>query len=310
MHCKNIFKSISYFCKLVIPFLRHGGAYVRFFRYRSGLKRQGQQYGIVQGTNASFQFDVRDWVIPSYIFTRQRTYSQDDIEMFFRFAQEKCGFAPKEGVFLDIGANIGTTTVHVAKNMGAGLRVIAFEPDPLNFRLLTENCSRNGCGNTTLCNTALSNRSGIMEMQVFDYNRGKCKLLAEGVPAEKGKKLQTEKVPVCSLDGYLLEHQIPQGDISYIWIDVEGHEACVIDGMMGLLKTQHPPLLMEFTPKGVPFIKVDDDDFSLLYQNLCQVYKNMVIWPLNDTERTEEFPITHLEQLFREGTQQYNLFLY
>lgn len=127
--------------------------------------------------------------------------------MEFPFAQEKCGLAPKKGLFLDIGANIGTTTVHVAKHMGPGLQVMAFEPDRLNFQLLTANCEQNGCGNVNLCNTALSNQSGVMELQVFDYNRGKCKLVTdnstEKQKADKPKTVQTETVPVISLDDYL-----------------------------------------------------------------------------------------------------------
>jgi len=314
MSGKNPFKSISYFIKLGIPYMRHGVSYLRFFRYVSSLKRQGKQFGTVRGTNAIYQFDVRDLVIPSYIFTRRKTYAQEDIELFFRFAQEKCGIAPKEGLFLDIGANIGTTTVHVAKNMGPGLQVMAFEPDRLNFQLLTANCEQNGCGNVKLCNTALSNRSGVMELQVFDYNRGKCKLMTENDAAEQKadntKSVQTESVPVISLDDYLRENEISGDQIHYIWMDVEGHESCVIDGMMTLLTAYHPPLLMEFTPKGVPFMEVDDGDFAMLYQNLSRVYENMIVWPINDPRHPAEFPITHLKRLFEEESQQYNLFLY
>lgn len=315
MSSKNPFKSISYFIKLGIPYLRHGVSYIRFFRYVSSLKRRGGvQFGTVQGTNATYQFDVRDLVIPSYIFTRRKTYAQEDIELFFRFTQEKCGIAPKEGLFLDIGANIGTTTVHVAKNMGDGLRVIAFEPDRLNFQLLTANCEQNGCRNVSLCNTALSNQSGVMELQVFDYNRGKCKLVTDGSAekqkADKSKTMQTETVPIISLDAYLRENEIPGDQIHYIWIDVEGHESCVIDGMMELLTAYHPPMLMEFTPKGVPCMDVDDDDFAILYENLSRVYKNMIVWPINNQRHTAEFPVTHLKRLFDEETQQYNLFLY
>jgi len=305
-------KNIPYFLRLSAPYLQHGGSYLRFLRYISDLKRRGKSFGQVQGTNAVFTFDVRDLVIPSYMYTRKKTYSQEDIELFFRFAKEKRGIEPTEGIFLDIGANIGTTTVHVAKNMGPELQVISFEPDCLNFQLLSKNCEINGCRNVTLCNAALSDQSGIGEIQVFDYNRGKCQVI-EDIDAEdtkQSKGIKTESVAMRSLDEYLSENNIPKDQIRYIWIDVEGHEARAINGMMELLSTVHPPILMEFTPREVPCIIVNDDDFVLLYKNLCRGYSRMILWPLNDPSHPEEHPIEYLEQLFWKGTQQYNLFLY
>lgn len=315
MHLPGFATSVPYFAKLITPYLRYGKSYISFFRYVSKLKRHGKQFGKVRGTNAVFQFDVRDLVIPSYIYTRNKTYSQEDMELFFRFVSEKCGEKRNKGYFLDIGANIGTTTVHVAKNIAPDLQVLAFEPDELNFKLLSRNCELNGCKNVRLCNFALSDCSGVRALQVFDYNRGKCKILPDSEAEEckvsaADENLNTENVTVCKLDDYLREQGISGDEICYIWIDVEGHESSVIDGMMELLTGYHPPILMEFTPKGVPCMEVDSEDFVRMYRNLCQVYKNMIIWPLNDTGHIREFPITHLESLFHEGHQQYNLFLY
>lgn len=55
---------------------------------------------------------------------------------------------------------------------------------------------------------------------------------------------------------------------------------------------------------------VDDGDFAMLYQNLSQVYQNMIVWPINNPKHIIEFPVTHLKRLFEEESQQYNLFLY
>ena len=313
MSLQECFTAVPYFTRLALPYLCHGVSYLRFLHYVSGLKRQGKQFGVVNGTNAVFEFDLRDLVIPSYMYTRHLTYSQEDIELFFRFAKEKCGTLPQSGFFLDIGANIGTTTVHVAKNIGPGLQVIAFEPDRLNFRLLRANCEHNGCKNVTLFNTALSNQTGVKTLQVFAYNRGKCMLVPGPDSASSGipeKEKDTEEVAVCTLDQCFRENALPGSEVRYIWIDVEGHEAHVIDGMMELLRQYHPPMLMEFTPKGVPCMTVDEQDFALLNVNLKQAYSHMVAWPLNDPKHPAESPITYLEELFHSGTQQYNLFLY
>ena len=48
-------------------------------------------------------------------------------------------------VFVDVGANIGYFPVIAAGRVGRAGRVLAFEPDPDNYRLLSENLELNDC---------------------------------------------------------------------------------------------------------------------------------------------------------------------
>ena len=50
-------------------------------------------------------------------------------------------FAKDGGTFMDIGANIGLTTIPIAQN--PLVRCLAFEPEPDNFRFLQRNVARN-----------------------------------------------------------------------------------------------------------------------------------------------------------------------
>ncbi len=310
---KNIEAYISYYIKLVTPYIKYRSSYMGFLKFVSRLKRQGKRYGLVKGTNAVFKFDIRDMVIPSYMYTRHETYSQKDMEMFFRFAKEKCGISASsaKGLFLDIGANIGTTTVHVAKNLGKDLKVVAFEPNKLNYQLLVQNCKLNKCSNVKLCNVALSNTSGTKEIEVFDYNRGKCKLIEDGKSGcHSAKDIKSEVISAFTADEYLPKTGIDGEEVRYIWIDVEGHEACVIDGMMNFLSKYHPPMLLEFTPKKIPLMEASESDFLRMYKNLSSVYDSMIVWGLNDADNFMEMNIKQLKKLFYAGKQQYNLFLY
>lgn len=310
---KNIGAYISYYVKLVTPYIKYGRSYIDFLKFVSRLKRQGKRYGLVKGTNAVFKFDIRDMVIPSYMYTRHETYSQKDMEMFFEFTKAKCGGSActDKGIFLDIGANIGTTTVHVAKNLGEDLEVIAFEPNKLNFQLLSKNCKLNKCSNVKLCNVALSNTTGRKEIEVFDYNRSKCKLIEDGEPGgHSAKNIKSEAITAVTADEYFPQIGIDGERIRYIWIDVEGHEACVIDGMMNLLSQYHPPMLLEFTPKKIPLMEASESDFLRMYKNLSSVYDSMIVWGLNDADNYKEMNISQLKKLFYTGKQQYNLFLY
>ena len=61
------------------------------------------------------------------------------------------------GTFLDIGANIGLTTIPVARNRHICCH--AFEPDPDNFELLQENVRHNVGGNVRLHNVEPAGRT-------------------------------------------------------------------------------------------------------------------------------------------------------
>lgn len=67
------------------------------------------------------------------------------------------------GTYLDIGANIGLTTIPVAQNPRVACK--AFEPAPHNFRYLSHNVAAN-CphGNVDLFNLALFDRRATMTM--------------------------------------------------------------------------------------------------------------------------------------------------
>src|SRR5467141_5205351 len=51
---------------------------------------------------------------------------------------------PVGGVFVDVGANVGTYALALARHVGAGGKVIAIEPHPVTFARLAFNCAASG----------------------------------------------------------------------------------------------------------------------------------------------------------------------
>jgi Met-10+ like-protein len=74
------------------------------------------------------------------------------------------------GTFVDIGANIGLTTIPVARNRHVFCH--AFEPDPDNFELLQENVRYNVGANVQLHNLALFSDAGPLTLALSAENRG------------------------------------------------------------------------------------------------------------------------------------------
>jgi FkbM family methyltransferase len=80
---------------------------------------------------------------------------EEAIEEYFRW------YRPKSGdLVFDMGAHCGVSTYHLSKLVGPEGRVIAFEPDPVNFELLKSNIERHGLTNVTAENTAISGTAG------------------------------------------------------------------------------------------------------------------------------------------------------
>jgi FkbM family methyltransferase len=167
------------------------------------------------------------------------------------------------GTVLDIGANLGSFCVRLAKNNPA-LTFHAFEPQRIIYYQLCANTFINGLDNIHCHQFGLSNKTQRIELEMPDYNKEhnigafsidedtrdndyECKTV--------GKK---ERVTVFSLDS--AEHR----NIVLIKLDVEGHELEVIRGAKKTLeKNNYPPIIFEawtwkpwFEPKRIELIKL------------------------------------------------------
>lgn len=137
-------------------------------------------------------------------------------------AEEHALIAPlvKPGMtFVDIGANVGTYSLYVAKKAGPGARVIAFEPHPRTFAKLAYNLDANGVGNVAAQNLAIAAEAGTMELYSDGGgNIGHASLLREGAGAVRN----TQAVPVAPLASVLALQGVERVDL--LKIDVEGFE--------------------------------------------------------------------------------------
>ncbi len=141
---------------------------------------------------------------------------------------------------IDVGANIGIYTKRFAELVGKDGRVIAFEPVPETFALLTANASRLGLPNTTLMNAALSDKSAFFAMAMPTFKSGLKNFYQARLVREQARPTEGFQVMTLCLDAL----HIPQR-VALVKIDVEGHEAFVLRGMADLLHRDHPTLIVE-----------------------------------------------------------------
>lgn len=134
---------------------------------------------------------------------------------------------------VDVGAHIGCHTVFMAKQVGPGGAVFAFEAQRVIFQNLCANLALNGLSNVRVFNAAAGSEEGAITVPDIDYE-------AEGnfggvsLGGDDG-----EQVPLTTIDGLGLPA------CHLIKADVEGMEADVIRGAMDTIKTHWPALYVE-----------------------------------------------------------------
>jgi FkbM family methyltransferase len=141
---------------------------------------------------------------------------------------------------IDVGANIGIYTKRCSELVGRDGRVIAFEPVPETFALLAGNVQRFGFSNVTLINAALSDEAAFVGMRVPTFDTGLKNVYEARLVHDTDRQTEGLHVMVLRLDAL----NIPQR-VALVKIDVEGHEAFVLRGMVDLLQRDHPSLIVE-----------------------------------------------------------------
>jgi FkbM family methyltransferase len=141
---------------------------------------------------------------------------------------------------VDVGANLGYYSLIALARTAPDGRLLAFEPDPTNHRLLTENLAAFG-GRAVVRRQALSSAAGPATLYRHPDNKGKHSLLES---EELGEGLPVETV---TLDATATAMGIDRVDV--IKVDVEGAEPLALAGMARTLARDRPLLFFECAPR-------------------------------------------------------------
>ena len=136
-------------------------------------------------------------------------------------------------VVLEIGANIGAHTVHLAKLVGKNGRVVAFEAQRVIFQILCANLALNGIENTHVKCLAAGAVAGEIMVPRVDYradnNFGAISLGGADGDVVEMIAIDNLNLPACHM----------------IKIDVEGMEKEVLDGARQTITRFRPSLYVE-----------------------------------------------------------------
>lgn len=130
------------------------------------------------------------------------------------------GGIPNDGVFIDIGANIGVFTLAAWTRLKPDLRIVAIEPHPImNERLLTNLLLNNANTHIDAVSYAVGKENGSMTLhQPSPKNMGVTTLHSDG---EKNSHVEYQ-ISVKTLHSILVDAGVEKIDL--LKIDIEGYE--------------------------------------------------------------------------------------
>jgi FkbM family methyltransferase len=161
-----------------------------------------------------------------------------------------------DGTFVDVGGNVGLVTLEVLARAGpVRPRIHVFEPHPDNVAALERNLGLNPGARVDVVNAAVGNAEGSARLKTSALRgeSGAHRIVTD----QTGDG--TIEVPVVTLDEYARRNGIERIDV--LKIDVEGHEAAVLEGARELLGRQAVGMvILELNPSLIEEQGADSDD--------------------------------------------------
>jgi len=144
---------------------------------------------------------------------------------------------------LDLGAHVGYYTLLLARLVGPGGRVVALEPDPDNFALLSRNVALNGYASRVSLYNLAAAAPGKLALYRSADNAGDHRVH----PADGDRPAVS--VDAVAVDGLFRDRR---GGIDFVKMDVQGAEGAALEGMAGLLgRSRRAKVMLEFWPFGL-----------------------------------------------------------
>lgn len=195
-----------------------------------------------------------------------------------------------EATYIDIGAWIGPTVLHAAKQCK---QVYCFEPDPTALRFLNWNLDLNELHNVHALGVAVAAEAGLLKMATFGDNPGD----------SKTSLLQNEAqyfVHVLAITWAEFVQKAQPENVSLIKIDTEGAEFDLVPTMREYLEDNRPALFLSTHAPYLDEAKRMDAMAALL--DALSFYPNIY----------DEFlkPIGRDEFLSRKASEEFGTYLF
>lgn len=176
--------------------------------------------------------------VPATMLSSKEGYEIEELAM----VNTLCDYIKNDGIFLDVGANLGWYTLNVCKKY-PGLKSYAFEPINETYLKMLRNVELNGLENCEVMNTGLSDENKKVSF-FYDVVASGASSMVDLREMETTVKVGSE---VKRLDDVMEEKHIEK--IDFIKCDVEGSELFVFKGGIESIRKYKPIIFSEMLRK-------------------------------------------------------------
>lgn len=170
-----------------------------------------------------------------------------------------------DGHIIDIGANIGFTSIAFAHVIHQPYQVHAFEPDPRNYSLLIESIQAYNFSQkirTNQLGAGECNQSA--QLLINNLHHADHKIFVKNITKDGNEVIP---ITIISIDDYTSKI-IKNEQITFVKIDVQGYELAILKGMEQVIK-EHSSLSisMEFSPENLIELEFDPRELLTFLQS-------------------------------------------
>lgn len=189
------------------------------------------------------------------VFTGFYFFYKKNIEDNADYFLNKYGANLASGNIIDVGANIGYSSILFQKHLQKPYNVIAFEPEPWNLMVLKKNIKQISSDNIKPYQLAVGKQRQSVELIINDFHHGDHRI---NVKKHRENHIKVQQI---DFDSFYNEF-FPGQPISLIKIDVQGYEMSVLNGMLQNISI-NPKLflILEFDHEALIKQEVDPSNF-------------------------------------------------
>lgn len=208
--------------------------------------------GYINLSGKFYFYENKLYVAPSLRQARiLKSYIQNKHKRQAHFEFLLSSLNEKNQLILDVGGNVGYTSIYYTRFLSSfsDAKCIIFEPIRENIECLHVNTS--GMANISIMANGLSNRFDEMKFGIpqyaHDWSRKNTGLFS--YVNVSASNTMTQSSFVVPLDHFLPIFDVLTSRLTFIKIDVEGAEADVLLGMIGVTNKHKPIIQFEYNAK-------------------------------------------------------------
>jgi len=172
----------------------------------------------------------------------QEVQYQIEGDLWFKWESERLRkYLPKNGVVIDVGANLGFVVLLFAQHVGPGGQIYAFEPSPITYTKLLEVMEKNELHNVQCFNLGCGS-ARKEETLLVPASSGNATIRRSGL--HQAGACREVNIQIDTLDNVILPFE---QKVDLLKIDTEGFEDQVLEGAAEVVARYRPIVYLELS---------------------------------------------------------------